>query len=231
MIEAKGKIKSGVAPPGAFRIQKHRPRWATQDILRADIAMHQRALAARGDSRDIFQNTRQIRMRAGGCQQIGFQADGVENLICRESFGQRGMQGGMGVDGCDAPPDFASESGIRMAIAQPRLPDRMILWRKECHGEATCRLILPQQLGHRAGQSAIRFGQPACLINIAHNGRAPIGGDFQLGQCAFDANIAAIWQAEAPDIGRNAARQRLTLRALTGREQPHGGKARGDGFR
>ena len=65
-------------------------------------------------------------MCARGRQQIGLQPNGMENLIRWEGFRQAGIRGGMGMDGGNASPDLTGKTHIRMAIPQPRLPDREI---------------------------------------------------------------------------------------------------------
>ena len=44
VVEAEGEVEGRIAPPGAFGVEKHRASGPDQDVLRADVAVHQRAV-------------------------------------------------------------------------------------------------------------------------------------------------------------------------------------------
>jgi len=44
VIEAEGEVEGGIAVPRALGIKEDRACWTDQDVLRADVAMHQRKL-------------------------------------------------------------------------------------------------------------------------------------------------------------------------------------------
>jgi hypothetical protein len=46
VVEAEGEIEGRVAVPGALGVEEDRAARASEDVLRADIAMHQRAVIA-----------------------------------------------------------------------------------------------------------------------------------------------------------------------------------------
>ena len=48
MVEAEGDVESRIAIPGAFGIEENRTGPAGQDVLRADVAVNQRARRCRG---------------------------------------------------------------------------------------------------------------------------------------------------------------------------------------
>jgi len=103
-------------------------------------------------------------------------------------------------DGCGGPP-------VGFAVDEQLLPDREVGWRQPGHGEGACDAVFAQDLGHRAWHDATRHAQPLDLPAVALNRDAPVRGDLEPAQRAFDANDAA-GQRGAVDVRRNAAGER-----------------------
>ena len=82
MVEAEREIESRVAPPGAFGIEEHRTARANQDVLRADVAVHQREPGGRGDCRrELLQSRCKVRMHVCGRQQVRLEPDGMKDRV------------------------------------------------------------------------------------------------------------------------------------------------------
>ena len=122
MVEAEGKVEGGVAVPGTFGIEKHRPGRADQDVLGAHVSMDQGEPGRRRFLHDPGERAGEVGMGAGGGLQIGLQADGVEDPVGGEAHGDVVAPGGAGVDGGDRGGDIARVFGVGPALAQLLLP-------------------------------------------------------------------------------------------------------------
>ena len=222
VVEAERQVEGRIAPPGAFRVQEHRAVRAGQDVLRADVAVHQGALVGlrRGDQRVAAARARSGCARRGG-DQVGLQPDVEEDRV----GGKRPRPGpaGAAVAAWMRPsrsPTAAAKSGSAVAVAQLRLPQRMVVRRQVLPSPAgpDCR-VLAEQGGRGAGHGRVGLLHPARLVEVAVHRRAPVRGDPQLGQRAFHADRAG-GQVDAPDVGGHAAGQALALRG-GGVEQVH----------
>ncbi len=146
MVQTERQIERGIAPPGALGIQEHWAILAAQNVLRADIAMHQGMAVALGFGHETMQGRREIGMRVGGRDQIGLQANIVENPIGREVGCNGGRGGGRRVDPHECLRDLRGELRVGVAIAQLRLPERIAVRRQELHRERPGRFVETQQL-------------------------------------------------------------------------------------
>src|SRR4051812_808716 len=75
MIKAEGKIERWIAIPCAFRVQKYRSMRAGQNILGADIAMHEGFLGRTGNPDQTLQPVGAIGMPDRGGRKIRLEPD------------------------------------------------------------------------------------------------------------------------------------------------------------
>ena len=84
-LSTNARSNAGIAVPRAFGVEDHRAGRADQDVLRAEVAVHQHPPGARrrGDQRQ--QPRAEVRMRARGRHEIGVEPDRVEQRVGREA--------------------------------------------------------------------------------------------------------------------------------------------------
>ena len=75
------------------------------------------------------------------------------------------------------------------------------------HRQRAALVVMSEKLRHAAGYRPRGTLHPACLVEIASDGRAPIGRDPQLGQCALHTDRTAR-QVDPPNVGGNSAAER-----------------------
>ncbi len=123
VVEAEGEVERRIAVPGALGVEEH---WAVrpdQDVLRADVAMHQRQLGGGGAPRQPAQRRRQWRMGAAGRDQIGLQPDVVEDGIGRETLPRPPARPAVAAWIAAQPPaDGCGSRGRRPRRSAARLP-------------------------------------------------------------------------------------------------------------
>ena len=227
VIEAEREIERGIAPPGALGIEEHRSVRAAQDVLRADIAVHQRTLVGLGGGDEVVKRRREVGMRAGGRDQIGLQADVVEDPVGGEVGRDRGIGGGGGVDAHRACRRPGGESRIgmrRRAVASSTVCS--------CRAAGTAWRARPcfvetEQLRRGTGDGGVGALHPACLVAVALHRRLPVRRHAQLRQCALHADRAG-GQVDAPDVRRHAAGQAFTTSIPGCCEQAHSVKGIGN---
>ena len=101
-------------------------RRAAQNVLRADVAVHQRAFVGLRRRDEFVDPRRKVGMRAPGRHQVGFQPDVDRRCGRSGNPPRRWVRGGGGVDpseGCRHP---GGECRIGVAVAQLRFPQRMV---------------------------------------------------------------------------------------------------------
>lgn len=135
MIEAECKIEGWIAEPGAFGVDEDRAFGPDENVLRADIAMDDGQPGTRGRLGEFFQRCGAIGMRPRRCQEIGFEAQGMEDRVGRElrRGGRRSRENA--VDICQAPADFGCGLRDDMPLPQLLLPALIGLRRQILHGE------------------------------------------------------------------------------------------------
>ena len=123
MIQAEREIERRVAVPGALRIQKHRPARRDEDVLGADIAVHEADLRFGGALRERLEAGSEIRMRSRGGEEIRLEPDGVKDGVGGELPGDICPMRGGAVDGCEGWPTRAANSGS--ALPSRKRPARL----------------------------------------------------------------------------------------------------------
>src|SRR6516164_8825764 len=68
VVETEGEVESGVAEPGAFRVDKDRANRTDQYVFRADIAMDERQFCVRRGFGELFKHRGTVGMRPRRCQ-------------------------------------------------------------------------------------------------------------------------------------------------------------------
>ena len=109
MIEAEGQIEGRVSEPRALGIDEDRTARAKEDVLRADIAMHDGELRSRGPLRERFEHGRQVRMRARRREQIRFEAERMKRRARVELGGRCRRFRKRGVNGREPPANRGRE--------------------------------------------------------------------------------------------------------------------------
>ena len=81
VIEAECQVESRVAVPCALGVQEHWTTRPTENVFWTDIAVHQSQLSRSGDAYEFFQRCGEVGMCACSGIQVGFEANGKENVI------------------------------------------------------------------------------------------------------------------------------------------------------
>ena len=122
MIKAEGEIEGGIAEPGAFGVEEHRPSRASKNVLRTDVAVNQRALRRERHAASSSKRDGKLGMGTGRRAQIGLDADRLERLV----IGERGRNGRVGgaprMDDCEIAADRGGEIHVHDPGKQLRLP-------------------------------------------------------------------------------------------------------------
>ena len=98
VVQAEREIERRVAVPGALGIEEDRPARPDQDVLRADVAVHEGASGARGGLDQRVQRVGPVRMRPRARDQIRLEPDVVEDPIGGERRRDLAIVGGRGMD-------------------------------------------------------------------------------------------------------------------------------------
>ena len=219
VIEAECQIECRIAPPGALRIEKHWPCRPRQDVLRADVAVHQGVLVGlrRGDQR--IQRVGAIGMRPCRGNEIRLQPDIEE----KSSVGKSAA-----IDVSAAVAEWIGRDYGRHA---PRTPDRRArreagFSRADKRSAASTASparrfrILAEQRRRGTGNRGIGALHPARFIQVPRNRRLPVRRDTQFCQRALHADWAGR-QVDAPDIGGHPASQTFAGWRTARRDQRH----------
>ena len=224
MVEAEREIERRVAVPGAFGIEEDRPARPDQDVLRADVAVHQGAPGARGGLDQGVQRLGAVRMRARARDQIRLEPDVVEDPVGRELRGDLRIVGGGGMDAHQAIADGAGDVRVGVAGAQVGLPQPVVGRVEIGHDQHARRRVLPEQLRHRLGHDRRRAAHPGRLVSVALDRREPVLLDPELGQRPLDAHRPAR-QLDPPDVRGHAAGQAGEARRVSVVQQPRRARA------
>jgi hypothetical protein len=220
MVETERQIERRITPPRAFGVEEDRPLRTAQNVLGADIAMHQRTLVGLRRGEQCLKPRRQIRMGARGGQQVRLQPDRIEDLIGGELPRHNRIGGRRRMNAYQPVRHGASKGRIGVAVVQLRLPQLMVRRVEEPHGQRPRGGVLAEQVRRGTWHSLIGAAHPARLIEIAAHRRPPIRSHAQLRQRPLHADRTTR-QVDAPDIRRHAARQRHTSRRHLGGQQSH----------
>ena len=74
VIEQERDVESGIAVPGAFGVDDHRPMRADQDVLGARVPVHEHALRGRGHADEVVQRSQQLPDARAPRYEIGVEA-------------------------------------------------------------------------------------------------------------------------------------------------------------
>ena len=132
--------------------------------------------------RDARGVAREIRVRARGGDEIGFESDREEDVIGGKQRAHRAVACGGGVDVRHPPTDLRGERGIDVAVAQLRLPHRMLALVQVRHCEHAGRAVLAQDARDRVGLDSRSGAHPLHFPAVALDRRLPVGLDLEPGR-------------------------------------------------
>jgi len=180
VIQAKRRIESRIAEPGAFGVEQDRPRRANQYVLGADIAMHQSASRA---CRSIPQcQERRTNQRATiRCRsQVRIESQRRKILVVLELHSQRRIVCGRRMHGPDDAADFTGGSTRHLARQQLGLPNGIPHGIQPRHRESARLLVGGEHFRHVGRDDTGGHAQPFDLMIAAPDISGPAGSDFQL---------------------------------------------------
>ena len=122
MVETERNIEGGIAEPGAFGVEEHRPELAIKDVLRAHVAVNQRAFGRKRCPRERLEARRQRRVGAAGRAEIGLDADRLERAVVGERCRNAGIGRASRMDDGEVAPDRGGEIRLDAAGEKLRLP-------------------------------------------------------------------------------------------------------------
>ncbi len=133
--QAEGQVEGGVAPAGAFGIEKHRPSRPVQDVLGTDVAMDQGEPCGERQCGEGLEPCGEVGMRARRRPEVGLDADRFEGRLVGELPRQPGLRRAAPVDRDERRPDRSREAGIGVTGHQFGFPDRVGVVRQVVHDE------------------------------------------------------------------------------------------------
>ena len=166
-------------------------------------------------------------MHGRGGDQIGLEADGVEDVVAREAPLHLFLVGGRAVDRRERAADFRGEARIGLTFAQQVFPYRVAGRVEVLHGEHAA--FLRDHLRHGARHGGRGDAEPFVFIAAALDRRFPDLRHAQARKRALHAHRPAC-QVDPPDIGRDAAAERLDMRHLGGPGDAGAAQQPQDGF-
>ena len=218
MRGAEREVEGRIAIPGAFGVDQHRPGAATQDVLGADIAVDQCGACGLRRGGDSLDDAGQIRVCAGGVEQVGLDPQRREQIIGGEPSGNGGIALRRGMDRGDGPAHRCGKGRIDPPGGQLGLPHRVLRRGKPFHEEQVLIFQLCHHARHvqpgRAGD-----GEPFDLVVRALRGSLPYSGDPQARQRTLGAERGR-GSIHPEHIARYPARQRGDDRNVPGGDQP-----------
>jgi hypothetical protein len=211
VVQAEREVESGVAVPGAFGIEDHRQRRADQDVLGADVAVHQRQL---GGQCGLGQSARACRAHvAGAC---GWSrsgrvraGSGRRYVVGRELLAQRIIAGRArhaAGPGCWPPVRPSCSLGSGLAAARLSRPGTTATRPGSPSRRRPAPRHAPLAGGTTPGRVSWAKADPVPFMGVACHRRLPVAGHLEPGQRGLDTQAAA-GQVEPPDVGRDTAGQ------------------------
>src|SRR6185436_3213242 len=170
VVQAERQVERRVAVPRAFRIEKYRSVICDEDVLRADVAVHQANLGIGRAVNEGLKYLLEIAMRPAGRYEVGLEADRMEDRVGSETRSDLGTPGGGGMDCGERGADLGGEGGACVALAQALLPYRQ---RQVLHGEHAGGIVGREHARRGAGRGFARGLEPEALITIALDRRFP----------------------------------------------------------
>ena len=110
VVEAESDVEGGIADPRAFRVKKDGALRAFQNVLRADVAVHQRPPGRKRLAGEHLVERGELRMLAPGRAQIGLDPDRLECPVMRERRAQTWVRRASGMDQPESRPTEAANS-------------------------------------------------------------------------------------------------------------------------
>ena len=187
MVQHEREIERRVTVPGAFRVENDRAIRSDQQILGAEIAVHERTFARGRSGGNGEQAIVQIRIHVRRLDQIGIEADRMEQRVGREARGDVGASSGRGVQPAEHVADASGARCDDRALAELALPDRIPIRRKPLHREGPLGRVFRQHARGGTRSDVRGEPEPGGFESVPLDGREPVGGDLQLRQGTFDA--------------------------------------------
>ena len=131
------------------------------------------------------QSVVKVRMRNGGCLEIGLEPNGMEYVASRELRPDRIAVYGDCMNAAENLSGLGGLCHVRAPVAQFVLP-QLELGRVEIlHDEQHVRFVVGEDLRCTAGNDAVCNPVPGHLEAVPLHRREPVGIHLELGQCAF----------------------------------------------
>ena len=207
VVQAKSKIESRIAIARGLGIEENRPIGARENILGADIAMHQRDARTLKILRHSLDALGAIGVRRSGVEKIRLDAQRHEHFVMGKIRGNILPVGAGPVNAGNRAPNRACEIGIDMAVEQLGFPARVLRGLEIVHGEKMGCLVLGKDARNAARLDAARETEPVDLAVYALHRCQPFRGHPQARQGLLDANPARS-KVNAENIARHPASQR-----------------------
>jgi hypothetical protein len=199
VVEHEREIERRIPIPRALGVEEDRTLRPGQDVLRADIAMHEREIRPHQPAGQRVEPRHQVRMHAAGRDQVRLRADRKEDVIGGEALRDVVAARRRRMDPCELPADRLGGPRLDGAVAELRLPHRIALRRQVFHHEPAGRLVLEQDARHRLRRDVPDHPQPFRLAVVALDRRAPVGFHLEPGQRLLDA-VALAFELDQPEV-------------------------------
>ena len=233
VVQAECHVERRIAEPRALRIDEHRPVRSDENVLRADVAVHEHAPRRGRASDQREEHVGELRMDARALDEIGLQPDRVEVVVGGEAMSEVRTVGRCGMDSAEHVADVIRYPRIDVASEQLRLPVAK-LRPEELHDEALRRIVLSNHARHGAGHNPADRAQVVDLRKHALDRDPPLLRDLEPGQRLLDA-IRPRAQIDPEDARRDAASQRqrlhvfmLLCQAQRHKDASHDGRVAGE---
>src|SRR5215472_19276152 len=122
MVETEGKIERRIAEPRAFGVQENRTVPADENVLRADVPMHQRQIGGESQRGKLEQRSGNHWMATRRRFEIRLEPDRVKNVAGRKTPGDCDIRGGLRMNPGDTVPHGCGEFDIDIALAETLFP-------------------------------------------------------------------------------------------------------------
>jgi hypothetical protein len=207
VVEAKGEVERRVAPPRAFGVEEQRAFGPHEDVLRADVAVHQRDGVHTRLLDQSRERGRELGMPSAGGEQVGIEPDVEKDRVGREARRERRTRSAEGMDPRQRATDRARDDDVGETDPQVAFPESVRVGWQVLHHEHAEPRVLPEHARSAAGDRFVRDLHPARFVEVALDRCLPVGGNAQLGQGTLDTPPAL--GVDAPDVRRDAAGERL----------------------
>ena len=208
MVEAEGKVETGIAHGCAFCIEDERYIPAEQNVLRADIAVDQHLARPVQRVGHLVKPVCKVGMVPRRMDKIGFDADGVKIIPVGEGPLVECRHRRSRVNAAKKPADRRRLFRPAIACQKRRLQKIDVVAIEEFHGKAVLLPRMAIKLEGRVRRDGRYCLQPGIFGEIARHRGEPVRRHAELGKREFDAKIT-ILHRNPRDIARHAAGQPL----------------------